>query len=73
MDDRLPMDAICCQSVMPKLLGKFPEWTQRLQVSKESGYNMLHFTPVQELGQSDSGFSIKDQLKVDPRYSVGVC
>lgn len=70
MNDRLPLDAICCQSVLPKLLGKLPDWVQSLQVSKESGYNMVHFTPIQELGKSGSSFSIKDQLKLDPVYST---
>lgn len=72
MNDRLPLDAICCQSVLPKLLGKLPDWVQSLQVSKESGYNMVHFTPIQELGKSGSSFSIKDQLKLDPVYSTKV-
>ncbi|ESO09331.1 hypothetical protein HELRODRAFT_109597 [Helobdella robusta] len=69
MDDRLPLDSICCQTVMPKLLGPFLEWASRLMVSKESGYNMIHFTPIQELGKSDSCYCLKDQRKLDPRYS----
>ena len=29
---------------------------------------MVHLTPVQQLGSSDSAYSIADQLKLDPRY-----
>ena len=72
MDDKMALETICCQSVQPKLLGTFSDWPNRLRVSKESGYNMLHFMPIQTLGQSDSNYCIKDQLNVDPRYFTKV-
>jgi hypothetical protein len=40
-------------------------------VSAESGYNMIHFTPIQELGISNSAYSIRDQLNLSPVYSPG--
>lgn len=42
-----------------------------LQVAAESGYNMVHFTPIQELGISNSAYSIRDQLRLSPVYSPG--
>lgn len=65
----IPLEAICCQTVHSKLLGPLSTWEPRLRVSKESGYNMLHFTPIQELGASCSAFNLKNQLRVNPNFA----
>ena len=39
--------------------------------AKEAGYNMVHFTPIQQLGSSRSAYSISNQLKIDSNYVPG--
>ena len=67
----LPLDAVQVHTVLPKLLGRFSEWKDRLRVSYVSGYNMLHFTPLQKLNSgSNSSYSISDQLQINPAFSI---
>lgn len=41
------LDSIKCQTFLAKSLGIFDEWEGRLKVGHQSGYNMIHFTPIQ--------------------------
>ena len=67
----LPMDAIQIQTFLPKLLGSFPEWKDRLIVAQKTGYNMIHFTPLQRLNsESNSSYSISDHLSLNPSFST---
>lgn len=62
------LDGICCITHITKLLGPLTEWEERLRVSHEAGYNMIHFTPIQQLGGSGSAYSISNQMALCNRY-----
>ncbi|XP_015794828.1 glycogen debranching enzyme-like [Tetranychus urticae] len=63
------LDSIACQTYLSKLLGTFDTWQGRLSVTKNCGYNMIHFSPIQALGGSQSCYCIKDQLVLNPKFS----
>ncbi|CAF1107823.1 unnamed protein product [Didymodactylos carnosus] len=71
--ETLPIDCIACQSVLSKSLGKFDDWEERLVVAKQSGYNMIHFTPIQKLYHvSNSSYAITDHHELNPLFGKGV-
>ncbi|KAJ6581356.1 glycoside hydrolase family 13 protein [Mycena capillaripes] len=61
----LPMDGLSILTVVSKWMGPTPEWSKFFAEAKDRGYTMLHYTPLQERGHSDSPYSIRDQLKYD--------
>ena len=61
-------DGLACQTYITKLLGPLTEWKQRLRTAVETGYNMVHLTPIQQLGSSRSAYSISNQLRIDSSY-----
>ncbi|KAK7030744.1 glycoside hydrolase family 13 protein [Favolaschia claudopus] len=61
----LPLDALSILTVVSKWMGPTPEWHKFFAEAKDRGYTMLHYTPLQERGHSDSPYSIRDQLKYD--------
>nr|XP_057917611.1 glycogen debranching enzyme isoform X2 [Doryrhamphus excisus] len=68
-DHALPLDCITIQTYLSKCLGHMDGWPDIIRVAKESGYNMIHFTPLQTLGESRSCYSLADQLTFSPEFS----
>lgn len=64
--DWVPFNAISMQSVISKWVGPLNDWDAFFADVSAKGYNMIHFTPLQERGSSDSPYSIYDQLRFDP-------
>ena len=49
-----------------KWIGPLDQWNALFEDISKKGYNMIHFTPLQERGVSNSPYSIYDQLRFDP-------
>ncbi|CDO92168.1 unnamed protein product [Kluyveromyces dobzhanskii CBS 2104] len=65
-DKFVPLNSIALQSVVSKWMGK--DWDPIFHKIDAKGYNMIHFTPLQERGESNSPYSIYDQLAYDPEF-----
>lgn len=63
----LPFNSINLQTVVSKWIGPLDHWNEFFAYVAKKGYNMIHFTPLQERGLSDSPYSIYDQLRFDPK------
>lgn len=63
----VPFNSINIQSVVSKWAGPLDDWEALFGYIAKKGYNMIHFTPLQERGSSDSPYSIYDQTKFDPK------
>lgn len=61
----LPLNGLSILTVVSKWMGPLEEWKQSFAEAKDRGYTMLHYTPLQERGESDSPYSIQNQLKYD--------
>lgn len=62
----LPLDGISMITLVSKWMGPVSGWKNHFQEAKDRGYNMIHWTPIQERGESDSPYSIRNQLAYDP-------
>ncbi|CCM02450.1 uncharacterized protein FIBRA_04549 [Fibroporia radiculosa] len=73
----LPLDGLSILTVVSKWMGPMSAWRDYLAETSARGYNTLHWTPLQERGESDSPYSIRDQLVYEPslfpngHYDIG--
>ena len=68
----IPLDALGIFSVVSKFMGKYPQdWEKHLKGISARGYNMVHFTPLQQRGESNSPYSLFDQLAFDNEVFPG--
>ena len=58
--------SIC--TVVSRCLGQIQRWPQVLDNLKEQEYNAVHFTPIQEYGESFSHYSIADQTEISDYF-----
>ena len=61
----LPLDGLAVLTVVSKWMGSMDNWRPHFQEAKDRGYNMLHYTPLQQRGESQSPYSIADQMAYD--------
>ncbi|KAF2108987.1 hypothetical protein BDV96DRAFT_652228 [Lophiotrema nucula] len=60
----LPVESISLFSILSKFMGSYPtDWDNHLRGVSQRGYNMVHFTPLNIRGESNSPYSIYDQLQ----------
>ncbi|CCD26910.1 bifunctional 4-alpha-glucanotransferase/amylo-alpha-1,6-glucosidase NDAI_0J00180 [Naumovozyma dairenensis CBS 421] len=62
----LQLNSIAMQSVVSKWMGK--DWDKIFAKIADKKYNMIHFTPLQIRGESNSPYSLCDHLKFDPDF-----
>lgn len=61
----LPLDGIAALTLVSKWMGSLEEWSPHLAEASKRGYNMIHYTPLQQRGESSSPYSLADQVAYD--------
>lgn len=62
-------EEISCLTVLSKSLGRMDDWPSRLAIAHHSSYNMIHFTPIQQLYKvSNSSYSITNHHQLNPLF-----
>ncbi|KII87207.1 glycoside hydrolase family 13 protein [Plicaturopsis crispa FD-325 SS-3] len=70
-DVHLPLDGLAILTVVSKWMGPISGWRTAFAEARDRGYTMLHYTPLQERGESDSPYSIRDQTVYEPSMFDG--
>ncbi|KAI5295265.1 hypothetical protein KEM52_001875 [Ascosphaera acerosa] len=65
---QLPLNSLSIISTISKFMGTYPkDWNDHLRGMGLRGYNMVHFTPLMKRGDSNSPYSIFDQMVFDDK------
>ncbi|KAH7097576.1 glycoside hydrolase family 13 protein [Auriculariales sp. MPI-PUGE-AT-0066] len=64
-DSHITLDGITMLTLVSKWMGPMSGWRTHLQEASQRGYNMIHFTPMQQRGDSLSPYSIFNQRAYD--------
>lgn len=59
-------DQVSLQTLVSKWMGPMSKWDPHILAARDAGYNMIHFTPLQRRGLSNSPYSIYDHLELAP-------
>lgn len=65
-DRLLQLESITMISVVSKWIGRLESWPDTLRPLSDAGYNLIHFTPLQIRGMSNSPYSIFDHNRLSP-------
>ena len=65
------INKLIVMSILPRCIGPVDTWSAFFEKQVSFGYNGFHFPPIQELGMSNSYYSIGDQLKLSPDLFPG--
>lgn len=60
------LNSVALETVVSKWMGK--DWDAVFEKIAAKKYNMIHFTPLQHRGRSNSPYSIYEQLEFDPEH-----
>ncbi|GLB41961.1 putative glycogen debranching enzyme, glucanotransferase domain [Lyophyllum shimeji] len=66
----LPLNGLAILTVVSKWMGPIDEWRSHFEEASQRGYTMLHWTPLQERGESGSPYSLRNQSRYDPSVSA---
>lgn len=73
LPNNLSPDDIILQTNCSKWMGSsnILDWIDQIKYIKQSSYNMIHWTPLQERGASNSPYSLRDHLSLDKQIIPG--
>ena len=61
----IKLDDIQLQTILSKSLGKINEFEKYFKEASKLKYNFVHFTPIQQLGISESLYCLRDNTKIN--------